>query len=464
MSTPNLALPLLAAGQAQKHVTVNESLFVLDDLAQLTVLTDTLAIPPVNPIEGDRHIVSAAPTGAWSGRAGQIAAWQAGAWAFREPRAGWRAYCTVAGEWRVFDGSTWTGDLRVPRIGIGAAADASNAMTVVGAASLLSGGPGSHQLKINKGVPASTASLLYQTGFSGRAEIGLNGDDRLTFKISSDGTTWREALACDPVTGSVGTPLTPGAISTPNHLINGDFGINQRAFAGGALAAGVYGFDRWRGGAGGASITISAGIATLASGIVEQPIEAAAWGLASFAGQSIVVSLEDPSAAVRVQIGGVEGQITAGVGRRSIKLDIPAGFSGTPVLALSRQSGSGVSFRRVKLELGGAPTPWVARPQSIEEMLSQRYYYRITGPISLFLYAQASGNYFFNSLPLPVRMRSAPAVTRVLGTSGNIFQNDLANASASALSAGSIRMSVRANGAGECYANFDRVDCDAEIV
>ena len=39
----------------------------------------------------------------------------------------------------------------------------------------------------------------------------------------------------------------------PNLLLNGDFQINQRGFAGGALSAGTYGFDRWKADAGGAN-------------------------------------------------------------------------------------------------------------------------------------------------------------------------------------------------------------------
>src|SRR5690606_16467928 len=41
--------------------------------------------------------------------------------------------------------------------------------------------------------------LLLQTGFSGRAEIGLAGDDRLHLKVSADGSTWVDALVADPV-------------------------------------------------------------------------------------------------------------------------------------------------------------------------------------------------------------------------------------------------------------------------
>jgi hypothetical protein len=89
--TPNLVLPYLAANQSQKHVTVNEALRRLDALVQVTVQSAALASPPVSPTEGQRWILPAAPTGPWAGHAGQIAAWQDGAWAFYAPLDGWTA-------------------------------------------------------------------------------------------------------------------------------------------------------------------------------------------------------------------------------------------------------------------------------------------------------------------------------------------------------------------------------------
>ena len=90
--TPNLVLPYLAANQAQKHVTVNEALRRLDALVQISVQSAALATPPASPSEGQRWILPASPTGVWAGHAGQIAAWQDGAWAFYVPLDGWAAF------------------------------------------------------------------------------------------------------------------------------------------------------------------------------------------------------------------------------------------------------------------------------------------------------------------------------------------------------------------------------------
>ena len=74
MPTTNLLLPFLSAGQAQKHVTVNESLRMLDGIVQLAVKDANLADPPASPSDGDRYIVPAAATGAAS--SAESASWK----------------------------------------------------------------------------------------------------------------------------------------------------------------------------------------------------------------------------------------------------------------------------------------------------------------------------------------------------------------------------------------------------
>ena len=106
-TTPNLGLPYIDAGQAQKHVTHNEALRALDTLVQLAVLDRDLAAPPLSPAEGARWIVQAGASGAWSGRAGQVAAWQDGAWQFSAPAIGWLAYVADEEILVAWDGGSW---------------------------------------------------------------------------------------------------------------------------------------------------------------------------------------------------------------------------------------------------------------------------------------------------------------------------------------------------------------------
>ena len=62
-------------------------------------------------------------------------------------------------------------------------------------ATLLTHDGSGHQIKVNKASATDTASLLFQTGFSGRAEMGLAGNDDFSVKVSADGAAWTEALA-----------------------------------------------------------------------------------------------------------------------------------------------------------------------------------------------------------------------------------------------------------------------------
>lgn len=107
-TTPNLGLPYLEAGQAQKHVTHNEALRALDALVQLAVLDRDLAAPPASPAEGGRWIVKSGASGAWAGRDNQIAAWQDSAWQFRAPAVGWVAYVVDEEILAAWDGAAWS--------------------------------------------------------------------------------------------------------------------------------------------------------------------------------------------------------------------------------------------------------------------------------------------------------------------------------------------------------------------
>lgn len=210
--TTHFGLPLIEAGQAQKHITHNEAVTVVDTLLHLAVKSRALASPPATPAEGDRYLVAASPAGAWAGHAGELAYWQAGAWLFMAPRSGWRTWLEDEMKLIVFDGTVWRDAGTVSELqdlallGVHATADLSNRLTVSSPATLLTHQGSGHQLKINKNAAADTASLLFQDGFSGRAEIGLAGDDDLRIKVSADGTSWTEALHISRSTGRLAAP------------------------------------------------------------------------------------------------------------------------------------------------------------------------------------------------------------------------------------------------------------------
>jgi len=103
--TVHLKLPELAAAQAQKHVTHNEALLLLDALVQLAVISRSLSSPPASPLQGDRYLVGPSPTRACAGHVGDLAFWLDGVWRFAAPRVGWRLWSIAEAKLLVWNGT-----------------------------------------------------------------------------------------------------------------------------------------------------------------------------------------------------------------------------------------------------------------------------------------------------------------------------------------------------------------------
>lgn len=107
MQSDRLALPLLAAGQAQKELAHNEALLLLDMVTQAVVESADLTAPPASPAAGQCWIVAAAASGDWAGEEGAIAGWTGSGWRFVQPGAGWRAFVADRGHATRHDGVGW---------------------------------------------------------------------------------------------------------------------------------------------------------------------------------------------------------------------------------------------------------------------------------------------------------------------------------------------------------------------
>ena len=105
--TPRFALPMLSAAQAQKEITHNEALFLIDALLHAAVVDGPLATPPEDPAAGDCWIVDETAAGAWAGEAGRLALWTVGGWRFVVPLPGMRVRRISDGVSLLFDGTEW---------------------------------------------------------------------------------------------------------------------------------------------------------------------------------------------------------------------------------------------------------------------------------------------------------------------------------------------------------------------
>ena len=220
-----LSLPYIQPAQAQKHVTHNEALRMLDALVQLSVESRALTEPPASPADGARFIVANGATGDWAGQDFAIALNAGGGWLFLTPNVGWRAYVADEDIDVIWQGSLWQansggGGALPDRLGLGTSVDPISRLNIAAPATTLSHEGDDHQLKINKAADADTASLLFQSNWVGHAEMGLAGDTEFSIKVS-DGSSWTTALSFDPATGAAsGAAVSSGREeSNPDTLV-----------------------------------------------------------------------------------------------------------------------------------------------------------------------------------------------------------------------------------------------------
>ena len=244
-----LSLSYVMDAQAQKHVTVNETTRALDALVHMAALSRAVAAEPASPTAGDGYILPSGKTGAaWAAMTDNaVAVYQDNAWMEYLPVVGMTLYVQDEAAHYVWNGTAWTvtatggggggSQTQAPTFGVNTSADSTNKLSVKSDAVLHSHDdvtPGSGDVRhiLNKSVDTGTASHLFQTAFSARAEFGLTGTDDFVIKVSPDGSTFFDAMIIDRTTGAVSFPNTPNlgvtdpppppppVVQTPDELAN----------------------------------------------------------------------------------------------------------------------------------------------------------------------------------------------------------------------------------------------------
>lgn len=108
-TTPKLGANELALAQSIPESTVNDAVRLLEQGAFLFAVKDKdLTAPPGSPADGDAYIVAASPTGAWAGKAKNIAFWQTvTGWRFIAPLEGMHADVADENALYRYDGAAW---------------------------------------------------------------------------------------------------------------------------------------------------------------------------------------------------------------------------------------------------------------------------------------------------------------------------------------------------------------------
>jgi hypothetical protein len=199
-----------------------------------------------------------------------------------------------------------------------------------------------------------------------------------------------------------------------NLLINGDGRVNLRGFAGGAIAANKYGYDRWRALGSGSSLTIGAATISMQGTncqVIESPDLAAA---------TVTVSVSNPSGPIQVALqpdgttASVSGTIPAGAGIQKVTLAVPSTLTGNVFLLLTVPGTvtiDGPAKRcGIQLECGSIASPFERRLIAVETMLCQRYFEARGYFVSAY---NLAGTTIDVDVPFTVRKRATPTITWV---------------------------------------------------
>ena len=117
LESARLALPFLAAGQAQKELTHNEALALIDMGIGAAAKSAGIETPPSIPVIGECWIVGDTPTDAWSGHAGALACWTESGWRFLAGGEGMMVWVQDQRLWAVREADGWTiGAARAARV------------------------------------------------------------------------------------------------------------------------------------------------------------------------------------------------------------------------------------------------------------------------------------------------------------------------------------------------------------
>jgi hypothetical protein len=220
-SSRSLSLPFIQPSQAQKHVTHNEALRILDLVTQLSVETDEQTDPPADPAEGERHIVGdTGATGAWLGHESDVALFENGGWQFFRPNTGWRAYVAGREALIVHDGSEWIDldsaevqDLEAFGLGMTSLPEAPFSAKLNAALWTalyqVDGGTGDFITTLNKEASGNDLGFVFQRDFETRGLFGLFGSDDLRIAATADGVTFHDGLVIGPANGIVDQPNLP---------------------------------------------------------------------------------------------------------------------------------------------------------------------------------------------------------------------------------------------------------------
>lgn len=259
-ATARLNLPFLQAGQALKNITHNEALQRLDSGLYLSCSDMAAQSLPHDPTEDRVVLISQTPEAVLAEHIGHIAIFISGHWIWFAPKSGWSLWDEAEQSLRIFNGTVWVNAMpetlpdKLPQLGLNAEASPNQRLSVSSETSLFNHDGNSHRLTLNRANETDTASLVFQTKFSGEAELGLTGESGFSIKTSTDGVNFTEKLTTPDTYNGIQSPAFGSTIVSvnsetatliPTPATGGIFAITIVSKTGSPLAAhsGILAYD-----------------------------------------------------------------------------------------------------------------------------------------------------------------------------------------------------------------------------
>jgi hypothetical protein len=266
----------------------------------------------------------------------------------------------------------------------------------------LSGGGSTSTVTVSLATPVSIANGGTSAATAPAALTAL-GAAPIASPVFTGNPTAPTPAVGDSDTSIATTAFVAAALQLLNYADNSGFSINQRGYVSGtALAAGIYGHDRWKAGAGGGTYTFTqsggpATTITITAGTLQQVIEGA-----SVVGGNYVLSWT----------GTAQGRVGAG------------SYAASPVAVAGVTAGANTTIEfntgtlgQVKLATGTVATSWFALPAQQDMEKCARFY--TTGGVYFTAYNTA-GTAIGSSVYLPSNMRAPPTMTFAASGNNNV--------------------------------------------
>lgn len=218
MTTSRLKMPLITESQAQKHITHNEALQMLDVFVNGSLKSITVTTPPGSPTEGDAYFIPGGGSGDWAAYVGYIAHWFNFQWYFYEVPTNIILYIEDDAAPKRYDGTTWNVEGSGGKVYVDASGGNATLTAQQSSADVIQIGGSGSALTLTLDALEKTWTILNDSSANVTVSTGAGGtvfvEAGFQANVVGDGTGIRPAFTIAPDGLKVGNVLNPPLYST----------------------------------------------------------------------------------------------------------------------------------------------------------------------------------------------------------------------------------------------------------